>query len=351
MIFPQLPHSSRVEEIHASFSSAGSPVSSARSLLTGSSSQYTQRRHRRGRSSRLSSVMLTRRRDTAGTPSRESPLHPASPWRADTPPRRGGLGDEFLYTGGPFRIPDNRPVPSGIVSDKGERGVSHGSRPPPACSAGPSGTTRTTPGDPEGPRNRRRQSMEHRSRTDAHVDRYAARAQGMVASEIRALFAVASRPEVVSLAGGMPYVSALPLDLVGDMVGDLLTRRGGEMLQYASAQGDPLLRERICEVMALEGIRAAADDVVVTVGAQQALDLLTRIFVDPGDVVLAEAPSYVGALGTFAAYQANVVHVPLDDYGLIPEALRETLERLRRERRRVKFLYTVPTFQNPAGVT
>ncbi len=193
--------------------------------------------------------------------------------------------------------------------------------------------------------------MEHRSRTDAHVDRYAARAQGMVASEIRALFAVASRPEVVSLAGGMPYVSALPLDLVGDMVGDLLTRRGAEMLQYASAQGDPLLRERICEVMALEGIRAAADDVVVTVGAQQALDLLTRIFVDPGDVVLAEAPSYVGALGTFAAYQANVVHVPLDDYGLIPEALRETLERLRRERRRVKFLYTVPTFQNPAGVT
>jgi 2-aminoadipate transaminase len=193
--------------------------------------------------------------------------------------------------------------------------------------------------------------MEHRSRTDVHVDRYAARAQGMVASEIRALFAVASRPEVVSLAGGMPYVSALPLDLVGDMVGDLLARRGAEMLQYTSAQGDPLLRERICDVMALEGIRATADDVVVTVGAQQALDLLTRIFVDPGDVVLAEAPSYVGALGTFAAYQADIVHVPLDEDGLVPEALRDTLERLRHDRRRVKFLYTVPTFQNPAGVT
>lgn len=193
--------------------------------------------------------------------------------------------------------------------------------------------------------------MEHRSRTDVHIDRYAARAQGMVASEIRALFAVASRPEVVSLAGGMPFVSALPLDLIGDMVGDLMVRRGAEMLQYTSAQGDPLLRERICDVMALEGIRATADDIVVTVGAQQALDLLTRIFVDPGDVVLAEAPSYVGALGTFAAYQADVVHVPLDDDGLIPEALRETLARLRREGRRVKFLYTVPTFQNPAGVT
>ncbi|MFC9971916.1 PLP-dependent aminotransferase family protein [Spirillospora sp. NPDC127200] len=173
----------------------------------------------------------------------------------------------------------------------------------------------------------------------------------MVASEIRALFAVAARPEVVSLAGGMPYVSALPLDEVGRMVGDLVARNGAEVLQYASAQGDPLLRERICEVMSLEGIAASADDVVVTVGAQQGLDLVTRIFVDPGDVVLAEAPSYVGALGTFASYQADVVHVPLDEAGLIPSALRETLERLRREGRTVKFLYTVPTFQNPAGVT
>ncbi len=193
--------------------------------------------------------------------------------------------------------------------------------------------------------------MEQHTRTDAYVDRYAARAAGMVASEIRALFAVAARPEVVSLAGGMPYVSALPLDTVGAMVGDLISRSGAEVLQYASAQGDPLLRERICEVMSLEGIQACADDVVVTVGAQQGLDLVTRLFVDPGDVVLAEAPSYVGALGTFASYQADVVHVPLDDAGLVPAALRETLERLRRENRRVKFLYTVPTFQNPAGVT
>jgi 2-aminoadipate transaminase len=193
--------------------------------------------------------------------------------------------------------------------------------------------------------------VEQHSRTDAYTDRYAARAAGMVASEIRALFAVAARPEVVSLAGGMPYVSALPLDAVGQMAGDLIARNGAEVLQYGSAQGDPVLRERICEVMSLEGIQASADDVIVTVGAQQALDLITRIFVDPGDVVLAEAPSYVGALGTFASYQADVVHVPLDEAGLIPSALTETLERLQREGRRVKFLYTVPTFQNPAGVT
>ncbi|MEV4251916.1 PLP-dependent aminotransferase family protein [Spirillospora sp. NPDC049652] len=173
----------------------------------------------------------------------------------------------------------------------------------------------------------------------------------MVPSEIRALFAVASRPEVVSLAGGMPYVSALPLDEFGGMVGDLIARNGAEALQYASAQGDPRLREQICEVMALEGVQACADDVIVTVGAQQALDLITRIFVNPGDVVLAEGPSYVGALGTFASYEADVVHVAMDENGLVPEALEETLARLRRDGRTVKFLYTVPTFQNPAGVT
>jgi len=193
--------------------------------------------------------------------------------------------------------------------------------------------------------------VEQHSRTDVYADRYAARAAGMVPSEIRALFAMAARPEVVSLAGGMPNVSALPLDAVGQMIGDLVAGKGAEALQYGSAQGDEQLRERICEVMSLEGVQASPDDVVVTVGAQQALDLITKIFVDPGDVVLAEAPSYVGALGTFASYQADVVHVPLDEGGLIPSALRETLASLRAQGRSVKFLYTVPTFQNPAGVT
>lgn len=189
------------------------------------------------------------------------------------------------------------------------------------------------------------------SRVDPHVDRYAQRSRGMVASEIRALFAVASRPEVVGLAGGMPYVSALPLDVVGGLFGQLVASRGAEALQYGSAQGDPGLREQICEVMALHGISARADDVVVTVGSQQALDLIGRVFLDPGDVVLAEAPSYVGALGAFASYQADVVHVPMDDQGLQPEALRDTLARLADEGRRPKLLYTVPNFHNPAGVT
>ncbi|HEV2451275.1 MAG TPA: PLP-dependent aminotransferase family protein [Streptosporangiaceae bacterium] len=173
----------------------------------------------------------------------------------------------------------------------------------------------------------------------------------MIASEIRALFAVAARPEVVSLAGGMPYITALPLDAVGELAGQLITDLGSVALQYGSGQGDPGLRESICEVMTLEGIRAHADEVVVTMGSQQALDLMTRIFIDPGDVILAEGPSYVGALATFTSYQADVVHVPMDDEGIIPEALAETIGRLRAEGRRIKFLYLVPSFHNPAGVT
>jgi DNA-binding transcriptional MocR family regulator len=173
----------------------------------------------------------------------------------------------------------------------------------------------------------------------------------MTASEIRALFAVASRPELFSLAGGMPYTTALPLDAVGKLLSDLLATRGAAALQYGSGQGDPDLRERICEVMALEGVVGSPDDVVVTVGSQQALDLVTRIFCDPGDVIIAEAPSYVGALGTFAAYQAEVVHVTMDEHGLVPEALREAIAAVERSGRRAKFLYTIPNFHNPAGTS
>ncbi len=182
-------------------------------------------------------------------------------------------------------------------------------------------------------------------------ERFAARTAGMTASEIRALFAVASRPEVVSLAGGMPNLAALPLASLATEVADLVARDGMVALQYGSAQGIPALREQICEVMAAEGIRADPNDVVVTVGSQMALDLVTRIYCDPGDVVLAEGPSYVGALGSFAAYQARVVHVAMDAHGLVPELLREALRTLAARGITPKFLYTIPNFHNPAGVT
>ncbi|HEU0127091.1 MAG TPA: PLP-dependent aminotransferase family protein, partial [Pseudonocardiaceae bacterium] len=186
---------------------------------------------------------------------------------------------------------------------------------------------------------------------DPHLRRYAQRTVGMTASEIRALFAVASRPEVVSLAGGMPYLPALPLESLADELAKVVAADGMTALQYGSAQGIPELREQICDVMALEGIRAHADDITVTVGSQMALDMVTRIFCDPGDVVLAEAPSYVGALTTFASYQAQVVHVPMDDDGLVPEELDAALRSLRAQGRAPKFLYTIPNFHNPAGVT
>ncbi len=189
------------------------------------------------------------------------------------------------------------------------------------------------------------------SRLDPWVDSYATRARGMTASEIRALFAVASRPEVVSLAGGMPFVQALPLDALAETAARLVRERGAEVLQYGSGQGDVTLRGQILDVMSEVGITAHPDDVIVTTGSQMALDLVTRVFCDPGDVVLVEAPSYVGALGVFRAYECDIVHVPMDDEGLVPAALEETIARVRAEGKRIKMLYTIPSFHNPAGVT
>lgn len=186
---------------------------------------------------------------------------------------------------------------------------------------------------------------------DPWYHHYAARAAGLSASEVRALFAVASRPEVVSLAGGMPYVSALPQELIRSAFDRVMTESGPQALQYGSGQGTPALREHILEVMALEGIRGGVDDVVVTTGSQQGLDLVTKLFVDPGDVVLAEAPSYVGAIGVFRSYQAEVSHVEMDADGLVPQAMRDRIAELRATGKRIKLLYTIPNFHNPAGVT
>ncbi len=200
-----------------------------------------------------------------------------------------------------------------------------------------------------------RMSGEHIERFRTHEpenlqERFAHRAAHMKPSEIRSLFAVASRPEIVSLAGGMPNLTAIDMNVMASIVERLVREHGQEALQYGSGQGHPKLREQICDVMALEGIRANPDDVLVTTGSQQALDLISRIFIDPGDVVLVEAPSYVGALGTFAQYEASVVHVEMDKDGLVPEALRQAIKTLRYQGRRIKFLYLIPNYQNPAGV-
>ena len=190
------------------------------------------------------------------------------------------------------------------------------------------------------------------NRLDPWFDAYADRAHNLRASEIRALFSVVSRPEVVSLAGGMPNLKDLPLESLAETAKSLILTSGAQALQYGSGQGWEPLREQLVSVMTYDGIIGAdPDDVVITTGSQQALDLMAELFINAGDVVLAESPSYVGALGCFRARQADVVHVDLDEDGLIPEALEETIRRLKLAGRAIKFLYTIPNFQNPAGVT
>lgn len=182
---------------------------------------------------------------------------------------------------------------------------------------------------------------------DPFADLYARRTAGMSASEVRALFAVASRPDVVSLAGGMPYVQALPTEHVLEVVESVLSERADIALQYGAGQGSPLLRERLAMLMAEEDTAVDPEDVVVTTGAQQALDLVGKVLIDPGDLIAVEAPAYVGALSAFSAYEARYLQIDLDDDGMVVEQLEEAL--LRGER--PKFVYTVPNFHNPAGVT
>jgi DNA-binding transcriptional MocR family regulator len=182
---------------------------------------------------------------------------------------------------------------------------------------------------------------------DPYVHLYARRTSGMSASEVRALFAVASRPDVVSLAGGMPYVQALPRDHVLDVVTQVLAEDGARALQYGGGQGQPSLRQRLAALMHEEGTPADPEDIIVTTGAQQALDLVAKVLIDPGDQIAIEAPAYVGALSAFSAYEPRYLQIDLDDQGMVVEQLEEALLRGARP----KFVYTVPNFSNPAGVT
>jgi 2-aminoadipate transaminase len=184
-------------------------------------------------------------------------------------------------------------------------------------------------------------------RVDPAVLRYAQRTETMSASEVRALFAVASRPEVISLAGGMPYVQALPIEDVLDVTQRVIKDRGATALQYGGGAGHVGLRERLCALMAEEGVNAHPDQLVITDGAQQGLDLVAKILIDRGDEIAVEAPSYVGAISAFGAYEPQFVQIPLDDQGLEVEELKAAFS----EGIHPKFVYVVPNFHNPAGVT
>ena len=186
---------------------------------------------------------------------------------------------------------------------------------------------------------------------DAWKHAYAARASNLAVSEVRALFAVVSRPEVVSLAGGMPDVSALDATLIEKAFESLMKNKFNFALQYGGGQGDLRLREQIQGIMAQDGIHGSVEDIMITTGSQHALDLVADLFLDPGDVVLVEAPSYVGAVGIFRHKEAKIEHVFSDEDGINPAALAEAADALIAQGRKVKMLYLVPNFANPSGVT
>jgi len=191
--------------------------------------------------------------------------------------------------------------------------------------------------------------------TSRDLERYAglfaSRTRVMTSSAMRDLMAITARPDVISLAGGLPDTSSFPPDTFAAITNRIARESCARALQYGPTEGLEETKACIAEVMAAEGMHADPDDVVVTTGGQQVIDLVCKTLIDPGDVIIAEGPTYPGAVPTFSAYQADVVQIDMDAEGMRVDLLEETLDRLEREGRRPKFVYTVPSFQNPAGVT
>lgn len=180
---------------------------------------------------------------------------------------------------------------------------------------------------------------------------FAARTGVMRSSAMRDLMAVTARPEVISLAGGLPDTSTFPAATFAAQMTRIAQESAAEALQYGPTEGFAETVDCIVQVMGAEGMLVDPDDVIVTTGGQQAIDLVCKALVDPGDAVVCEAPTYPGAVPVFCSYQAETIQVDCDEEGMQVERLEEVLGRLDREGRRPKFVYTVPSFQNPSGAT
>lgn len=177
-------------------------------------------------------------------------------------------------------------------------------------------------------------------------------AKGMKKSVIRELLKLTRRPEVISFAGGLPDLDAFPIEDLSAVTIDVLKRDGATALQYSPTEGDPRLKdELIAHHEREDGITLAPENVLVTVASQQGLDLVAKIFIDRGDPVIVGMPTYVGGLGAFRAYGAEMIGVPLDEDGMRMDRLERELEKLKQQGRKPKFIYVVPDFQNPAGIT
>lgn len=180
---------------------------------------------------------------------------------------------------------------------------------------------------------------------------FARRTQNMKSSAMRDLMALTQRPEVISLAGGLPDTALFPAENLAKHLSVVAAEGSARALQYAPTEGLADVKEAIREVLRAEGDDADPADILVTTGGQQVIDLVCKTLLDPGDVVLAEAPTYPGAVPAFAAYEADVVQVEMDADGMRIDLMEETLDRLDAAGRTPKFIYTIPNFQNPAGVT
>jgi 2-aminoadipate transaminase len=180
---------------------------------------------------------------------------------------------------------------------------------------------------------------------------FASRTKVMKSSAMRDLMAVTARPEVISLAGGLPDTSTFPPHTFAAVAQRIASESCAKALQYGPTEGLEETKHCIAAVMAAENMRADPEDVIVATGGQQVIDLVTKTLIDPGDVVIAEGPTYPGAIPVFSSYEADVVQIDVDAEGMRVDLLEEALERLDRDGRRPKFVYTVPSFQNPAGVT
>ncbi len=168
---------------------------------------------------------------------------------------------------------------------------------------------------------------------------------------MRDLMSLAERKEIISLAGGFPDTASFPREVFEDVTSAIAGEHLASALQYGPTEGSRELRERIVQIMAHERATATADEIMITTGGQQGINLSVGTFVDPGEAVIAEGPTYPGAVPVFTTHEAHVVHIPVDEDGMRVELVEPTLDRLAAEGRPVKLLYTIPNFHNPAGVT
>lgn len=177
--------------------------------------------------------------------------------------------------------------------------------------------------------------------------RYAKRMDNMKASEIRELLKLTQKPEVISFAGGLPAPELFPVEEMKKASQKVLTEMGTAALQYGPTEGYTPLREKITKRMAKVHVDVTVDNILITSGSQQGLDFVAKAFINPGDVIICESPTYLGAINAFKAYEPRFVEVPTDDEGMILEELEKALK----ENENAKFIYVIPDFQNPSGKT